>query len=145
MRVVFEADFGRMWSDNHTPTVYTLITNVPAAQSVASFADAHTELAKALYKKYGEAYLLSDFSKVSEEKSEELCLFYLELIPRLLKNKISYISFVCPHKSMESIPADKRAKLGNAPVGIYKNFTEALASINLKRSLHLNRKFVDIL
>jgi hypothetical protein len=145
MNVTFEDSFGKVWSDHHTPNVFTLLTNVPPPHSVHRFAEAHATLTKSLYKKFGEAYLISDFSRVSEEKSEQLCLFYLDLIPQLMKSKISYMAFICPQKSMESLPKEKLMKLGSAPVGIYPSFTEALASINLKRSLHLNHKFVSVL
>ena len=145
MNVAFEAEFAKVWTDNHTPCLFTLITNIPTHHHTSAFAEAHSSLTKQLYKQFGEAYLIADFSRVSEEKSEQLCLFYLELIPKLVKNKISYAAFICPDKSMESLPPDKRSKLGTAPVGIYSSFTEALASVNLKRSLHFNRKFVSVL
>lgn len=145
MNVAFEEGFAKVWTDSHTPSIFTLITDIPPNYQTSEFAKAHTLLTKQIYKQYGEAYLIADFSRVSEEKSERLCMFYLELIPQLIKNKISYAAFICPHKSMESLPPDKREKLGSAPIGIYGNFTEALASVNLKRSLHFNRKFVSVL
>ena len=145
MKIVFESDFGRVWSDNHTPCMYILITGVPPANMIAKFSEAQVDLSKQLYKQFGEAYVLSDFSRVSEQKSEQLCLYYLEMIPKLIKNRISYVAFVCAHKSMDSIPSDKRDKIKHFPIGLYASFTEALASINVKRSLHLNRKFASVL
>ena len=145
MNVAFEKEFAKVWTDNHTPCLFTLITNIPSLQQTNAFAEAHSALTKQLYKQFGEAYLIADFSRVSEEKSEQLCLFYLDLIPKLVRNKISYAAFICPHKSMESLPDEKREKLGSSPVGIYSSFTDALASVNLKRSLHFNRKFVSVL
>lgn len=145
MNVTFEDSFGKVWTDNHTPSVIVLLTNIPPPHLIKKFAEAHASLTRTLYKKFGEAYLISDFSRVAPEKSEQLCYFYLDLIPQLMSSKISYMAFICPHRSMETMPKEKLTKIENAPVGIYPSFTEALASVNLKRSLHFNQKFVSVL
>ncbi|PZR30512.1 MAG: hypothetical protein DI538_22505 [Azospira oryzae] len=142
MKVVFNEAFGRVWTDDVSPYVFTLIDQIPPSSAhVIRFFKAQTELAHVLQKKFKEAYLISDFSQAPEETKELLCHYYCELMPQLMKAKIAYLAFICPDTSFESLPKEKREKLSLAPVGIFPDFTEALAMVNLKRSLELAQRF----
>jgi hypothetical protein len=142
MKIVFHEHFGRVWTDDVTPCVFTLITKIPPSSSLAvHFFKAQLDLALSLQKKFKEAYLISDFSETSEETRELLCHYYMEFIPKMVKNKISYIAFVCPHSTFESLPKEKKEILGQAPLGVFPTFAEALAAVNLKRSLELSQRY----
>lgn len=142
MKVVFNEEFGRVWTDDVSPYVFTLVDKVPPSSShVIRFFKAQIELAQVLQKKFKEAYLVSDFSQTSPETRELLCHYYIEFIPQLVKNKISYLAFICPDTSFESLPKEKQEKLSRVPVGIFPDFTEALAMVNLKRSMELAQRY----
>ena len=131
-----------MWTDNLTPYVFTLITKIPSSSvEVVHFFKAQVDLAQALQKKFKEAYLISDFSQTTQETRDVLCNYYMEFLPQLIKLKISYVSFVCPHSAFDSLPKEKHEKLSQAPLGIYPTFVEALAAVNLKRALELAQRF----
>jgi superfamily II DNA/RNA helicase len=135
-----------VWTDNLSPNIFTLITQLPAneAQTLLFF-ETQMELVKTIKKQFKEAYLISDFSKTTEEMRAKLCNYYMEYVPKLVKAKVSYIAFVCPHQAFEQLPADKKAKLSEAPLGIYPTFVEALSAVNLKRSLELSQRFENSL
>lgn len=144
MKIVFHDQFGQVWTDDVSPYVFTLITQIPPSSAHAiKFFQAQLDLAQALQKKFKESYLISDFSETTEETRELLCHYYMEFIPKLVKSKISYISFVCPHSSFESLPKEKQEMLSQAPLGVYPTFVEALAAVNLKRSLELAQRMED--
>lgn len=141
MKIAFEANFGKVWIDNLTPYVFTLITTVPTPSQAAVFFDTKLELLKSMNKQFKESYLVSDFSKTTENARKELCNYYMEYIPRFVKAKVSYIAFVCPHNTVELLTPEKKEKLSQAPLGMYPTFVEALASVNLKRSLELSQRY----
>lgn len=146
MKIAFEADFGKIWTDNLSPCVFALITKMPASSAQAEiFFETQVELTKTMTKHYKEAYLISDFSESSESTRQQLCSYYMEYIPKLVKARANYLSFVCPHGSFEKLAPEKKQKLSQAPLGIYPTFTEALAAINLKRSVQMSQKFLSIL
>jgi hypothetical protein len=146
MKIAFEADFGKIWTDNHTPCVFTIITKMPASSAQAEvFFETQVDLTKMINKHFKEAYLISDFSESSEVTRQQLCSYYMEYIPKLIKAKVNYLSFVCPHGAFEKLAPEKKAKLLQAPLGIYPTFTEALAAVNLKRSVQMSQKFLSIL
>jgi hypothetical protein len=146
MKIAFEAAFGKVWTDNVSPTVFSLISKLPEnpAQAILFF-ETQLDLIKAINKQFRESYLISDFSKTTETTRENLCHHYMEYIPRMVKAKITYISFICPHSSFESLPVSKKEKLSSAPLGIFPTFVEALAAVNLRRSMELSQRFVSIL
>jgi len=142
MKIVFHEQFAQVWTDDVSPYVFTLITQIPPSSVLAvRFFQAQLDLAQSLQKKFKEAYLISDFSETTDETRELLCYYYMEFIPKLVKNKISYISFVCPHSSFESLPKEKKEMLSKAPLGVFPTFVEALAAVNLKRSMELAQRF----
>ncbi|MFZ5972738.1 MAG: hypothetical protein ACOYXA_14210 [Bacteroidota bacterium] len=146
MKIAFEADFGKVWTDNLSPNVFTLISKKPASEAQAIlFFETQIELAKSIRKQFKEAYLVSDFSQTNDEVRHVLCNYYMEYIPRLVKAKISYMAFVCPLTAFESLPEEKKKKLSEAPLGIYPDFVEAMAAVNLKRSVELSQRFENIL
>lgn len=146
MNVVFQEEFGQVWTDDLTPYVFTLITQVPPTPKEAGrFFEAQVELSRKLCKKYKEAYLVSDFSKTTDAIRGQLCNYYMEYIPRLIKTKVSYIAFICPQNVFDSLPEEKKAKLSAAPLGIFETFVDALHAVNQRRSGLLVRKSESIL
>jgi len=144
MKIVFHEQFAQVWTDDVTPYVFTLITKIPPSSALAvTFFQSQLDLAQSIHKKFKEAYLISDFSETTEETRELLCHYYMEFIPKLVKNKISYISFVCPHSSFELLPKEKKKMLSQAPLGVFPTFVEALAAVNLKRSMELAQRFEE--
>jgi hypothetical protein len=146
MKIAFEATFGKVWTDNFSPSVFTLVSKEPENPGQASiFFDTQVELIKLMNKQFRQSYLISDFSKTTEATRAALCNYYMDYIPRLVKVKVSYIAFICPMSSFDALPADKKEKLSAAPLGIHPTFVDALATVNLKRSLDLSQRFVSIL
>ncbi len=142
MKIVFHEHFGQVWTDDVSPYVFTLITQIPPSSVLAvKFFQSQIDLAHSLEKKFKEAYLISDFSETTEDTRELLCHYYMEFIPKLIKNKISYIAFVCPHSTFETLPREKKEKLNEAPLGVFPTFVEALAAVNLKRALELSQRY----
>jgi len=141
MKIVFNEDFGRVWTDNLTPCVFTLIERVPSSSAHAvRFFKAQIDLTQSLQKKFKEAYLISDFSETTTETRELMCHYYMEFLPQLVKNKISYVAFVCPQNAFDTISKEKQEKLSHYPLGVFPDFTEALAMVNLKRSMVLSQR-----
>jgi hypothetical protein len=144
MKIVFHENFGQVWTDDVSPYVFTLITQIPPSSPYAvKFFQSQIDLAQSLQKKFKESYLISDFSETTEETRELLCHYYMEFIPKLMKNKISYIAFVCPHSTFESLSKEKKEMFEQAPLGIFPTFAEALAAVNLTHSLELVQRMEE--
>jgi hypothetical protein len=142
MKITFHNEFGQVWTDDVSPYIFTLITQVPPSSALAiHYFKAHLDLIQSLRKKFKEAYLISDFSQATNETRDLVCHYYIEFLPKLIKAKISYIAFICPNDTLEQLPKEKQELLEKAPLGVFPTFVDALADINRKRSQNLAKAY----
>lgn len=136
MAIVFDRDFGRVWSDGATPYIFSSVVQVPRQEELNELVEKQLVLIKELKRKYGEVYSILDLRLCPLLPSPIIQHYVDHIVPMQFKAGLKHKAFVVPQekKSFEVL-AHAFVSLVNLPISIHDTFENALDKLNQKHAI----------
>jgi hypothetical protein len=135
MAIVFDRDFGRVWSDGTTPCVFSSIVRVPQLHELDELALKQIQVIQELKHTFGNVYSILDL-RLCQVIPEQVVRHYIgKIMPGQFRAGVKHKAFVAPEeKKSLGVFMAAFAEIAALPVSIHGTFEEALNEINQKRT-----------
>ena len=136
MAIVFDRDFGRVWSDGATPYIFSSIVFVPQPEELNELVEKQLGLIRELKRKYGEVYSILDLRLCPQLPAPIIQHYIDHIVPLQFKAGLKHKALVATHekKSFEVL-AHAFISIANLPLSIHYTFENALDKLNQKHAL----------
>jgi hypothetical protein len=135
MNVVVDNEFARIWSDDTSPIVFTLVRRIPDQQEQFEMLMSKQEdLIKEVKRKFSEVYAICDLSQCKAAPFELLFECCLGRLAQQFKAGVKFKAFVAPRNMLAQCSLDEMLKTTDeTKVSSFKTFEESLNTINVLR------------
>jgi hypothetical protein len=131
MAILFDRDFGRVWSDGATPYIFSSVVRVPEKECLYELVEKQLELIREMQRKFGSVYSIIDLHLCPPASQQLVNEYVMEIIPRQFKAGLKFKAIVKPgDKNSEKQLAMALARIGPLPIRVHATFEEALQFIN---------------
>ena len=146
MAIVFDHDFGRVWSDGTTPYVFSSVIRVPGKDELDELAHRQLELVRELKRKFGDVYSILDLRLCPVVPSHIILYYVTKIVPLQFKAGLRHKALVAPEKK-EALEVLVKAfhSITNLSISMHSSFESALSIVNEKRTevnSHSKRRFI---
>jgi hypothetical protein len=133
--ILFDRDFGRVWSDGATPCVFSSITRAPGKQELDDLAEKQIEMIREVKREFTDVYFILDLQH-STSMARNLAEYYFStLAPRQFKTGVRHMAVVMPEeKTSQETVLHSLIFTGGLSISTHPDFEKALAEINLLRT-----------
>jgi hypothetical protein len=134
MAIVFDRDFGRVWSDGATPCVFSSLVRVPTKTEMDDLADKQLELIRELTRSFDKVYSILDLRLCPPVPMPIIVHYITSIIPQQFNAGLVHKAFVAPEerKSYEVL-IEAFTVMTEMPISLHTTFENALNMINDKR------------
>jgi hypothetical protein len=135
MAIVFDRDFGRVWSDGTTPCVFCSVIRIPQRKELDELAEKQLEVINTLKQAFGDVYSISDLRLCPPAEPQIAQYYASKIISRQFRAGIKHKAFVVPEeKRSREIFHQALSFTQDFPISLHASFEEALNEINQKRT-----------
>ena len=136
MKVVVDNEFARIWSDDTSPIVFTLLRKIPEETEVFDeIQKEQDDLIKTTKAKFSEVYCICDLSQCKASSFEALFEYCFVKLTQQLKSGVKFKAFVAPRNMLAQCSLNEVLKnLDQTKVASFKTFEESLNAINVLRT-----------
>lgn len=135
MAIIFERDFGRVWSDGVSPYVFSATLRIPEQQEFEELAKTTFRLIKTMSGQFGSIYTVMDFRlclALPDYMTEKFVVDHLSHQSRL---GVRHHAFITPYNArFDSVLTLAALRCNSGPITIHYTFEDALRKINESRS-----------
>jgi hypothetical protein len=134
MAILFDRDFGRVWSDGTTPCVFSSIERVPHKAEMEELVEKQLQLVRELKFKFGKVYSILDL-RVCPQMPDLVIEHYLtNVLPRQFKAGVKHKAIVEPgEKISREIFVLALNGCTHMPISVHTSFEKALDTITKLR------------
>jgi hypothetical protein len=145
MAIVFDHDFGRVWSDGTTPCVFSSIVRVPQREELDELAEKQLGMLAELKHTFGDVYSILDL-RLCPLLDWQIAQYYtLKIISRQFRAGLKHKAFVAPEEQRSREVFDQALSLvPDLPISLHTSFEDALREVNRKRTQSGSRKLKSI-
>jgi hypothetical protein len=135
MAIVFDRDFGRVWSDGATPYVFSSIVRVPQLRELDELAGKQLEMIRDLKRVFGDVYSIIDL-RLCPVVPEQIVRHYIgKIVPGQFKAGVKHKAFVVPEEEKsQEVFAHTITQIVGLSISMHSSFEDALNEINRKRT-----------
>jgi hypothetical protein len=131
MAIVFDRDFGRVWSDGTTPCVFSSLVRVPTKEEIDELADKQLQLIRELKHGFGSVYSILDLHLCPLVPYPIILHYVATTMPRQFKAGIKHKAFVAPEESKSyKVIVKSFMAIADQPISLHASFENALSKIN---------------
>lgn len=131
MAIVFERDFGRVWSDGATPYVFCSVVRVPSITELEDLAAKQLELIKETKSTFGHVFSILDL-RLCPPLPMAVSLYYIShVLPGQFKMGVKHKAVVEPEeKNSREVFLKAFLSVRSQPISLHTSFEKALEEIN---------------
>jgi hypothetical protein len=135
MAIVFDRDFGRVWSDGTTPCVFSSVVRVPSKIEMEDLAAKQLELIRELKHSFGNVYSILDLRLCPTVPMPIIVHYITSVIPQQFKAGLLHKAFVAPQeRESYEVLIEAFTGITDMPISLHATFETALNKINDKRT-----------
>ena len=139
MKVVFEEDFSKVWSDGYSPIVFAVLYHMPESIRFKAMCEAHTKLVKRLSSEFKGIYSIFNMAEAQPIPLEALFLYHNVYLPQQFESGLRYKAYVKPRNLFSQFSLEEVVNNSDpGKVGTFNSFEDALQAVNKKRSSSLS-------
>ena len=134
MAILFDRDFGRVWSDGATPYIFSSIVRVPQLHELDELAAKQIQMIRELKHTFGDVYSILDLRLCPVVPQQVIWHYINKIVPGQFKAGVKHKAFVVPEekKSLE-ILTEIFTTVAHLPISLHRSFEDALSKINQER------------
>lgn len=134
MAILFDRDFGRVWSDGTTSCVFCSVTRVPNKEEMDELAEKQLQLIRELKIKFGYVYSILDLRLCPPIPSPIMLHYISNIMPLQFKAGVKHKALIEPEEkaSMEVVKKALHLMV-DLPISLHSTFEKALVTINQLR------------
>lgn len=141
MTVTLETEFARVWCDENSPYIFTIVNRMPERREQIVWHEKQMELIRQLKKKFKEVYCIADFTECCMVPVPAAQEYADRFLPDQLKAGLWMINFIKPKNLMAQVNLEDALRSADpAKVFFFNSFEVALQAINHRRSQNLSEK-----
>ena len=139
MAILFDRDFGRVWSDGTSPCVFSSLVRVPEKIEMQELAEKKLALIQELRRKFGYVYSILDLH-VCPSIPEFVAEYYMSnIVAQQFKAGVEHQAIVQPEeKTSCEIFQRTLSQFAKHPISMHHSFESALEAITEMRSKRLS-------
>jgi hypothetical protein len=149
MAIIYDRDFGRVWSDGTTPCVFSAVVRVPTNEELDELAGKQLQLIRELKRSNNHVYSILDLRHCPVVPSATLMHYMVDILPKQFKAGLKHKAVVAPEeKKSNEVIVNTILSITGMPLSMSTTFENALNKINEKRMLdktERRRSFWDAL
>lgn len=135
MAILFDRDFGRVWSDGATPCIFTSVTRAPGKQELDDLAEKQIEMIRELKREFTDVYSILDLQRCTSMARNLAEYYFSTLAPRQFKTGVRHMAVVMPEeKTSQETVLQSLLFTGGLSISTHPDFEKALAEINFLRT-----------
>lgn len=130
MAILFERDFGRVWSDGTTSCVFASLSRAPSAEEMEELAERQLQLIRELRKKFGYVYSILDLRVCPPLPHSVIVRYISSIMPRQFKAGVKHKALIKPQERLaREIVANAIPMIEDMPISIHTSFEDALVAV----------------
>ena len=131
MAILFDSDFGRVWSDGTTPYVFTSVTRAPQKKELDELAERQIEMIGELKLTFNDVYSILDLRLCSPITASLIRHYITRMVPRQFKEGLRHKAFVVPReKKAKEILVHALISIDHLSISLHSSFENALSEVN---------------
>jgi hypothetical protein len=131
MAILFDRDFGRVWSDGTTPYLFTAITRTPQKRELDELAEKQIEMIGELKHSFHDVYAILDLRLCSPVTAPFVRHYISRIVPRQFKIGLKHEAFVVPReKKAKEVLIHALISIDHLSISLHSSFENALNEIN---------------
>jgi hypothetical protein len=135
MAIVFERDFGKVWTDGTTPCIFCSMVRLPTLEEMKELAQKQLELVKELSGNFKNVFSILDLRYCPLDHGHIVSHYISTVMPQQFKAGIKHKAFVIPEKrKSREIFFKAFLTISNQDVSMHDTFEGALEKINTIRT-----------
>lgn len=141
MAILFDRDFGRVWTDGATPYVFCSVIRIPEKEHLHELAEKQLTLIRDVRRKFGLSYSILDLHLCPQVPAELADEYFKDIISRQFKAGLKLKAIVKPEdKELQKQLEWAVHQLPQLPISLHNTFEEALTYINQMHHQKTNDK-----
>jgi hypothetical protein len=133
--ILFDRDFGRVWSDGATPCIFSALTQAPGKQELDELAEKQIEMIRDLKREFTDVYSILDLQRCTSMARNLAEYYFSTLAPRQFKTGVKHMGVVLPEEKVSQETVQHSLLFtGGLSISTHPNFEKALTEVNLLRA-----------
>ena len=139
MAILFDRDFGRVWSDGTSPCVFSSLVRVPEKIQIEELSEKKFHLIQELKRKFGYVYSILDLHLCPSIPSPIVEYYMTNIMARQFKAGLEHQAIVEPEEEQSyEIIQQVLSQFPKHPISMHDSFENALEIITQMRSKRLS-------
>ena len=139
MAILFDRDFGRVWSDGTSPCVFSSLVRVPEKIEIEELSEKKFRLIEELRRKFGYVYSILDLHLCPTIPRPIVEYYMTTIMPRQFKAGLEHQAIVEPEEKQScEIIQSALSQFPQHPISMHYSFESALEIITQMRSKRLS-------
>jgi hypothetical protein len=135
LAILFDRNFGRVWTDGTTPCVFAQVVSVPQQEELDELADKQLALIRELKRNFGEVYSILDLRFCPLVPAHIIQHYVANVVPLQFDVGLTHKAFVAPEeKKSYEVLVKAFLSITDLSISMHTSFENALNKINQKRT-----------